>query len=74
MTDALLTELRELYAAAKHISPYLKTSYDAEYTLAVNIPPAMAMRKAADALEKKDRDIEIFRALMRRLEERDWRE
>jgi hypothetical protein len=34
------------------------------YTLAVYIPPAQALRNQADAIEKKDRDIQKARQVM----------
>jgi hypothetical protein len=48
---------------------YVQTSYDQPTgILAVNIPKAQAMRNAADALDKKDREIEFARNVLKYLD------
>lgn len=49
---------------------YLSLSTASRTVHAVYVPPAAAMREAADALEKKDKEIQAFKELVLSLKQR----
>jgi hypothetical protein len=58
----------QLVDALRRVLGYVMTSYDPMTVLAVNVPMAQRLRNEADQLEKKDRDIEFARNLLREIE------
>ena len=60
----LLDQVEKLRAAAKAILPFLEHSQDVRAEPAIFVPSAERLRRAANALEAKDRAVEQLRAAL----------
>jgi hypothetical protein len=62
------SDLLSVLTSLRDVMKYVSTSYDIHAVNAVYIPPAQAMRNAADELERKDRVIEEARRILKKLD------
>lgn len=65
MTDQ--EKIKKLTESLEEVLQYLKLSHETDFIHAVYIPPAQAMRNAADALEKKEAVILAARQLLKQV-------
>jgi succinyl-CoA synthetase alpha subunit len=64
MANALTDNEQELLNALQIASQYLETSNQSRSVVSIYIPPAQALRSAAEAMEQKDKDIETIRKVI----------
>jgi hypothetical protein len=72
--SAPIVTKEELAEVVKTLLGYVNASFDLIYSPAVYIPPAQALRNQADAMERKDRDIQKARQVMAQYEGQKYRE